>query len=109
MPTIPWSESSLDRLSRNYYRYKSEGFGLNSETSGHDLAAGSSNALTRCSRAGDMLSMASGQMSFEFNRPDELFVWVWNNVTTRDKMRRKSLANIESRFVSESSVIRLGD
>ena len=85
LPTIPCSESSLDRKSRNDVKYKSECCGLNESSRGSGSGEGSAR--------GSLASRAQILASFDCcNSKDEMFIWVWNNLTTRDKMRRKSLA-----------------
>jgi hypothetical protein len=76
MPTIPWSDPSLDQVSKSDPKYKSESSGL------HSLGG-----------PGRSFRLRAAQASFDLFRPhDAPFVWVWNNVATRDKMRRMSLA-----------------
>ncbi len=87
LPTIPCSESSLDRKSRNDVKYKSESCGLNESNRGSGIGEGSN----RASFASRAQNMASFDCCISSNK-DEMFIWVWNNLSTRDKMRRKSLA-----------------
>ena len=74
--TIPWS---MGQLSKNDIKYKSESCCLNYSNVGECDCPGK--------RLKSQMSCDSG------NRASvEAFVWVWSNVATRDKMRRKSLA-----------------
>jgi hypothetical protein len=85
LPTIPCSEPYLDHVSKNDVKYKSDSSGLNYNYRGLDNSSGDNSAKS------SRVLMSVGQTSFDF-KTGEYFVWVWNNVATRDKMRRKSLA-----------------
>jgi hypothetical protein len=85
LPTIPCSESTLDRKCRNDVKYKSESFGLNESNRCYGSGEGSAR--------GSLASRAQILASFDCcSNKEEMFIWVWNNLSTRDKMRRKSLA-----------------
>ena len=96
LPTIPWTEPSLEQLSKTDVKYKSDSFGLNYKDFDNSVADVSSKS--------SRVQMSVGQSSFDF-KTGESFVWVWNNVATRDKMRRKSLATCLTPTTNEPRLV----
>ena len=89
-----WSEASLDQLSKNYYKYRSESCSLNNESNPDDSVG---DGLAKTNKFVQMPAAASGQEPLDVISAlaSEHGVWVWNNLSTRDKMRRKSVAAME--------------